>query len=156
MNQRIGIRCRGSVRVWRECRFWMLMLVFFLLPFAFTPSPRAYSAEKWSGVDESVVEKYAKEHGREKREPFINTDQGDLLLFVFLLAGTVGGFLAGYSWRMLVSESGFAGLKDGQDYSSSSESTNPVNAGSSGLKDEPDFSLSRKSSNHVNPDSDKG
>jgi cobalt/nickel transport protein len=64
----------------------------------------ATGAGKWTGVDESVVEKYAKEHGREAWTPFINTDQGDLLLFVFLLAGTVGGFAAGYSWRMLVSE----------------------------------------------------
>jgi hypothetical protein len=64
----------------------------------------AAKADKWPGVDESVVEKYAKEHGREAREPLINTDQGDLLLFVFLLAGTIGGFAAGYSWRMLASE----------------------------------------------------
>jgi len=64
----------------------------------------AFGGEKWPGVDESVVEKYAKEHGREAREPFINTDQGDLLLFVFLLAGTVGGFVAGYSWRVLMVE----------------------------------------------------
>ncbi len=64
----------------------------------------AIAAEKWPGVDESVVEKYAKEHGREAHEPLINTDQGDLLLFVFLIAGTVGGFVAGYSWRMLMVE----------------------------------------------------
>lgn len=62
------------------------------------------AADTWPGVDESVVEKYAKEHGRAAREPFINTDQGDLLLFVFLLAGTVGGFGAGYSWRILMVE----------------------------------------------------
>ncbi|MDP2156132.1 MAG: cobalt transporter [Nitrospirota bacterium] len=62
------------------------------------------ASEKWPGVDESVVEKYAKEHGREAREPFINTDQGDLLLFVFLLAGTIGGFMAGYYWRILMVE----------------------------------------------------
>ena len=73
-----------------------------LLLFSFQPS--AFSSEKWPGVDESVVEKYAKEHGREAREPFINTDQGDLLLFVFLLAGAVGGFAAGYFWRMLMVE----------------------------------------------------
>lgn len=60
------------------------------------------ATEKWSGVDESVVNKFAKEHGREAREPLINTDQGDLLLFVFLLAGTIGGFMAGYYWRVLV------------------------------------------------------
>lgn len=67
-------------------------------------SPAAFGTEKWPGVDESVVEKYAKEHGREAHEPLINTDQGDLLLFVFLLAGTVGGFIAGYSWRVLMHE----------------------------------------------------
>jgi hypothetical protein len=61
----------------------------------------AFAAEKWPGVDESVIEKYAKEHGREAREPFINTNQGDLLLFAFLIAGTVGGFAAGYYWRKL-------------------------------------------------------
>lgn len=73
-----------------------LLLVFFSL------QPSAFGAEKWQGVDESVVEKIAKEHGREAREPFINTDQGDLLLFVFLLAGAVGGFAAGYYWRELI------------------------------------------------------
>lgn len=61
----------------------------------------AAASEKWGGIDESIVEKYAKEHGREAREPFINTDQGDLLLFVFLLGGAVGGFAAGYYWRAL-------------------------------------------------------
>lgn len=59
---------------------------------------------KWPGVDESVVEKMAKEHGREARDPLINTDQGDLLLFIFLLAGAVGGFVGGYYWRMLITE----------------------------------------------------
>ncbi len=64
----------------------------------------AFSAERWSGVDESVVEKYAKEYGREVREPLINTDQGDLLLFVFLIAGVLGGFVAGYYWRVLTEQ----------------------------------------------------
>ena len=59
---------------------------------------------KWPGVDESVVEKVAKEHGREARDPLINTDKGDLLLFVFLLAGVVGGFIGGYYWRMMIAE----------------------------------------------------
>jgi hypothetical protein len=60
-----------------------------------------FASEKWQGVDESVVEKYAKEYGREARKPFIDTDRGDLLLFVFLVAGSVGGFAAGYYWRVL-------------------------------------------------------
>lgn len=63
--------------------------------------PTAFSSEKWHGVDESVIERYAKEHGREARDPFINTDQGDLLLFLFLLAGAVGGFIGGYYWKTL-------------------------------------------------------
>ncbi len=60
-----------------------------------------FASEKWSGVDEAVIEKYAKEHGREARDPLINTDQGNMILFVFLLAGAIGGFAAGYYWRML-------------------------------------------------------
>jgi len=74
--------------------------------------PASFAAEKWPGVDESVVEKYAKEHGREALEPLINTDQGDMLLFVFLLAGTIGGFAAGYSWRILMIEKAPASPKE--------------------------------------------
>lgn len=60
------------------------------------------ASEKWQGVDESVIERFAKEFGRESKEPLINTDQGDLLLFVFLIAGVGGGFAAGYYWRVLI------------------------------------------------------
>ncbi|MDH4027633.1 MAG: hypothetical protein OEU95_02220 [Nitrospirota bacterium] len=74
----------------------------FLIVFAFVLLLwSSASADNWAGVDESVVEKFAQEHGREAAEPLINTDQGDLLLFVFLLAGAVGGFAGGYYWRML-------------------------------------------------------
>jgi hypothetical protein len=69
----------------------------------FLPSAATCDSGKWPGVDESVVEKYAKAQGREAHEPLINTDQGDLLLFVFLIAGAAGGFAAGYYWRVLVS-----------------------------------------------------
>ncbi len=58
----------------------------------------------WGGVDVNVIEKYAADAGRKAREPFINTDQGDLLLFVFALGGAVGGFVAGYYWRRLIAE----------------------------------------------------
>lgn len=78
------------------------LLILFICLGTFTIGPSAFGADKWPGVDESVVEKVASEHGREAREPLINTDQGDLLLFVFLLAGTVGGFAAGYYWRTLM------------------------------------------------------
>ena len=77
-----------------------LFTLFLLLTSHFSLLTSALAAD-WGGVDESVVEKYAEEHGRIAREPFINTDQGDLLLFVFLLAGAIGGFAAGYYWRVL-------------------------------------------------------
>jgi len=77
------------------------MMLLLLTAFCILP-PATSADEKWPGVDESVIEKVAKEHGREAREPFINTDQGDLLLFVFLLAGVVGGFIGGYYWRALM------------------------------------------------------
>lgn len=76
------------------------MLLLVITAFCIRP-PVAAAGEKWPGVDESVIEKVAKEQGREAREPIINTDQGDLLLFVFLLAGAVGGFIGGYYWRAL-------------------------------------------------------
>ena len=72
----------------------LLFVVYF---FSLAPRP-------WTGVDEAVVEKIAKEHGREARKPLIDPGEGDLLLFLFLGAGTVGGFVAGYYWRKLVGE----------------------------------------------------
>lgn len=89
--------CGGIVKKLLRSCVMVFMITVWAVPFAI-------AAEKWSGVDESVVEKFAKEHGREARTPFINTDQGDLLLFVFLLAGTIGGFVAGYYWRILMVE----------------------------------------------------
>lgn len=78
------------------------LLLFLVVPvFAFGFQLSAFSAN-WSGVDESVVEKIAEEHGRPAKEPIINTDQGDLLLFLFLAAGAAGGGVAGYNWRKLM------------------------------------------------------
>lgn len=56
---------------------------------------------QWKGVDESVVERFAEEAGRPPRDPYINTDKGDLLLFFFLIAGAAGGFVGGYCFREL-------------------------------------------------------
>jgi hypothetical protein len=68
------------------------------------PSPAAQRGEKktkWAGVDETVVDEFARKAGRPPREPLINTEQGDLPLFCFLVAGAIGGFIAGYCFRAL-------------------------------------------------------
>ncbi len=83
----------------RKALFYSLIALF-----CFILSPLTYGSEKWQGVDESVIERFAKSFGIEPKEPLINTDQGDLLLFLFLLAGAVGGFIAGYFWRVLVEQ----------------------------------------------------
>jgi ABC-type cobalt transport system substrate-binding protein len=82
----------------------MKLVVFFILMMLLLGITFPVLAADWAGVDETVVEHYAKEYGREARAPYINTDQGDLLLFIFTLAGAVGGFVAGYNWRKLFGE----------------------------------------------------
>lgn len=82
----------------------IFLVIFLVLSILFLAESRKLSAESWSGVDVNVVEKIAQEQGRPAWTPFINTDQGDLLLFVFLLAGTAGGFVAGFCWRKLFYE----------------------------------------------------
>ncbi len=72
-------------------------------------------AAEWSGVDETVVEKIAEEHGRAAKDPLINTDQGDLLLFMFLIGGAIGGFAAGYYWRSLTEGKDRDHLKNAAD-----------------------------------------
>lgn len=80
-----------------------IVIVLFISVFLYAAGHFAFAGEnkKWSGVDETVVEKVAKEHGRSAWTPLINTDQGDLLLFVFLIAGVAGGFMMGYNFRKL-------------------------------------------------------
>jgi len=62
----------------------------------------ALAGEKWPGVDDAVVNRIAREHGREERPSLIPAAEGDLQLFMFLLAGAVGGFVGGYYWRVLL------------------------------------------------------
>jgi len=89
----------------RKRKLKIVLLHIVLLPtllfvfYFFTLAPRP-----WTGVDEVVVEKIAGEHGREAKKPLIDPGEGDLLLFLFLAAGAVGGFAAGYYWRRLTGE----------------------------------------------------
>jgi len=94
---------RKSIKTLVYCYFIPLLSIS-LLPLA--AGNGAWGSEKWPGVDETVIEKVAREHGRASRDPLINTDQGDMLLFLFLLAGAAGGFMAGYYWRRLMEGKG--------------------------------------------------
>ncbi len=78
-----------------------IFFVLFICLSFFISSKNIYAKNTWSGVDETVVEKVAEEHGRTACPLIINTDQGDLLLFVFLLAGTIGGFILGYNFHKI-------------------------------------------------------
>lgn len=68
------------------------------------PATQPSEEGAWTGIDVSIVGKYAAKYGRPPRDPYINTDQGDLLLFVFTLAGVVGGFVIGFNVRRLFYE----------------------------------------------------
>ncbi|WP_243370348.1 cobalt ABC transporter permease [Geotalea sp. SG265] len=76
---------------------YIILIAALLGCFFFTRAPRSYV-----GVDEAVLEKIAAEHGRKPRRPFIDPGEGDILLFLFLGAGAIGGFMAGYYWRSIV------------------------------------------------------
>lgn len=86
---------KGNITI--SGRSFCIPAVLLLLLFVTVP----LSAGDWKGVDEAVVERVAQEHGREAKRPLIDPGDGDILLFVFLLAGAAGGFAAGYYWRML-------------------------------------------------------
>jgi len=62
------------------------------------PAVAEEKQEKWAGIDEAVIEKYATEQGRKAAEPLFNVE-GDMLLFLFAVAGAVGGFIMGYQWH---------------------------------------------------------
>lgn len=75
-------------------------LVVVLLAFSLWLVVENFNA-KWSGVDESVIEKFAEQANRPPRKPLIDIGEGDLPLFCFLVAGAAGGFIAGYYFREL-------------------------------------------------------
>lgn len=77
----------------------LALTVSFALPaLAQEPAP-----ERWSGIDEAVIERLAGEAGRTPRALWFELE-GDLALFLFLCAGIVGGSVLGYCFRMLIVE----------------------------------------------------
>jgi cobalt/nickel transport system permease protein len=98
VSQKTEVRDRRS-----EVRSQKSVFIALLCLSLATPVFCAETPAQWEGVDKTVIEKHAEEAGRKAHEPLINTDKGDLLLFVFLIAGAVGGFIAGYAYRSLAS-----------------------------------------------------
>ncbi len=84
---------------WKSILKWVIPGLFVALLIYLGTSPLSMP-----GADEhvgSIADKYASEVGAGQRPPFINTDKGDLLLFVFAVGGAVAGFWLGYNWRDL-------------------------------------------------------
>lgn len=81
-----------------------LIVFFVLLAFVGLIIAVGTSDLKMPGADvqvSGIADKYAKEVGAGKRAPYINTDKGDLLLFMFTIGGAAAGFWLGYNYRDL-------------------------------------------------------
>ncbi len=59
----------------------------------------AISAGSWVGLDQGVMGRIAVERGRGPWTPFVNTDVGDLLLYVFFLGALAAGAILGWIVR---------------------------------------------------------
>lgn len=90
---------KGILRDMRRGVF--LLFISFCFSFFLFFLPSSSLCSEWKGVDETVIENVAEEHGRAASAPVLDTDRGDILLFMFLIAGVAGGFAAGYFYRML-------------------------------------------------------
>ena len=88
----------------------LLLVLVCALTLGGTVSAEEAKQEKWAGIDEAVIEKYATDKGREAAEPLFNVE-GDMLLFLFALAGAIGGFVMGYYWHKVF----VVGKPDGED-----------------------------------------
>ncbi len=58
----------------------------------------------WSDATDVLSGQTASQAGRQAREPFINTEQGNMLVFFFCLGGVISGFIIGYNCRKLLVE----------------------------------------------------
>jgi len=76
----------------------LILIPILLLVLASAAAAEAPAQEKWTGIDEAIIQKYATDKGRPAAEPLFNVE-GDMLLFLFALAGAIGGFVMGYQWH---------------------------------------------------------
>jgi hypothetical protein len=65
----------------------------------------AFTYDKIKGTDDKISEVtkiYVQKAGVAQRAPYINTDKGDILLFLFGFSGLVVGFYLGYNWKQII------------------------------------------------------
>lgn len=90
-------------------RFGIIWLVAAMLLIGAPATPAYSEPAKWRGTDQ-VIEELLQQYGIQARDPYINTDQGDFILFVFALGGLVAGLVIGYQGRRLFVE--MEGMED--------------------------------------------
>lgn len=73
---------------------------------AFLVKGRAASGQ-WPGVDEAVIGRFVEESGR-RSPPLLDWVRGDVLLFAFLVAGLLAGFVLGFFARAALGPEGAA------------------------------------------------
>ena len=67
----------------------------------------SFNYREVKGTDDKIAEVtgvYARKAGVARRLSYINTDKGDILLFLFGFSGLVAGFYLGYHWRAIISQ----------------------------------------------------
>lgn len=96
-----------ELKNWLKNFLVVLLISFWFLSLTEILFSAEENEERWKGVDETVIEKIAKEKGVSPKEPLIPLE-GDLELFVFTLLSGLSGFTAGYYWRKLTEEKSYA------------------------------------------------
>ncbi|HET9955822.1 MAG TPA: hypothetical protein VFQ61_15030 [Polyangiaceae bacterium] len=102
----LSARGRSEARAsrWRDAVLVVAVAGLALLGFFRLLAKQAPHSGDWPGVDETVVEHFARQAGAPQLGFRIAWVQGDLLLFAFLCAGLAAGFVLGYCGRTLFGE----------------------------------------------------
>ena len=89
-------------------KWWLRILIIVgVCLFVGTIIYMSFTYNEVKGTDDKigdVTKVYTQKAGISQRTPYINTDKGDLLLFLFCFAGLVVGFYLGYQWRKIITQ----------------------------------------------------
>jgi hypothetical protein len=89
-------------------KWWLKMLLLITVGLLVgTTIYMSFTFNEVKGTDDQigdVIKIYTQKAGVSQRAPYINTNKGDLLLFLFCFAGLVVGFYLGYQWRKIITQ----------------------------------------------------